>query len=286
VSDFWFTADWHLGHQRIIELSHRPFRDLDDMHRQLIERHNDVVRPNDTVWVIGDVCMGSISESLALVSRFHGVKRLVAGNHDRCFAGHRDAYGPRRPTDVDPVKEWTQRYMAAGFASVLNGDHVRRVGFGALVQLRAAERTARGKLIERELNVELCHFPIAGESDAERPDRFAEYRPRKLDGTDRNKINRWVVHGHVHDAWLTNGRNVNVGVDAWDYGPVRQDELARLITSIEAEPNAQSALDGEHGALTYPIIPHTGELAAHQRLRVALRAGTFAQNGDERATDQ
>ena len=80
------------------------------MNQALIERWNASIHPDDTVWVLGDVALGRIDETLALVGELSGRKLLLAGNHDRCWAGHgRRADG------------WTERYLASGFAEELLG---------------------------------------------------------------------------------------------------------------------------------------------------------------------
>ena len=39
----------------------------------------------------------------------------------------------------------------------------------------------------------------------------------------------WLLHGHVHARWRQQGRMVNVGVDVWDYTPVPEEVIARLM---------------------------------------------------------
>ena len=63
------------------------------------------------------------------------------------------------------------------------------------------------------------HFPYEGDSHDE--DRFTRWRPVD-DGA-------WLLHGHVHTSWQVNGRQINVGVDVWDYAPVSEAALAALI---------------------------------------------------------
>ena len=87
------------------------------MNQALIERWNDSVHSDDTVWVLGDVALGRIDETLALVGGLNGRKLLLAGNHDRCWAGH----GRR-------AEGWTERYLAAGFAEVHQGQTHVNVG--------------------------------------------------------------------------------------------------------------------------------------------------------------
>jgi len=49
-----FTADLHLGHANIIRHCSRPFANVDEMDRTLIDNWNEVVQPSDTVWMLGD----------------------------------------------------------------------------------------------------------------------------------------------------------------------------------------------------------------------------------------
>ncbi len=40
----------------------------------------------------------------------------------------------------------------------------------------------------------------------------------------------WLLHGHVHEKWCQQHRQINVGVDAWRFAPVPEDTIADLIT--------------------------------------------------------
>ncbi len=187
----WFTADLHLGHENIIRYCHRPFADVEAMNAALIERWNDVVAAGDEVWVLGDLAMGPIRESLTLVAGLSGRKVLVAGNHDRCWNGYRGR--PRaRP------EEWTAAYLDAGFDEIHQGTVELAVG---------------------GVGVLAGHFPYQG--DSQPVDRYTEFRPHD-DG-------RWILHGHVHDRWRMEGRQINVGVDVWDYRPVAEATIAAII---------------------------------------------------------
>ena len=104
----WFTADLHFGHANIIRYCDRPWRDVDAMDRGLVDRWNATVADDDDVWVLGDVAMGRIDDSLTLVHELAGTKLLVPGNHDRCSPGR----GER-------AAEWAERYRDAGFAEIL-----------------------------------------------------------------------------------------------------------------------------------------------------------------------
>lgn len=85
----WFTADLHFGHRNIARYTGRPFSDTDEgveqMNAAFIELWNQWVGPDDEVWVLGDVAMGRINDSLELVRKLNGRLHLVACNHDRCW---------------------------------------------------------------------------------------------------------------------------------------------------------------------------------------------------------
>jgi calcineurin-like phosphoesterase family protein len=82
-----FTADWHLGETRL-ELMRRPFT-FSEYNKILIDRHNQRVSKNDTVYVNGDVLYRNADpEYLKLVSAFNGRKILIRGNHDRHISDH------------------------------------------------------------------------------------------------------------------------------------------------------------------------------------------------------
>jgi calcineurin-like phosphoesterase family protein len=59
-------------------------------------------------------------------------------------------------------------------------------------------------------SIQLSHYPYVGDShDGE---RFSHLRP-----TDDGRL---LIHGHVHQKWRQDERQINVGVDVWDYFPV------------------------------------------------------------------
>lgn len=78
------TADWHLGEDRF-ELMGRPFTTRDEMIDTLIKNHNEIVKPDDHVYMLGDVCYQKTPEFLPRVDDFNGIKTLFRGNHDRVF---------------------------------------------------------------------------------------------------------------------------------------------------------------------------------------------------------
>ena len=80
----WITADWHLGEDRFA-IMQRPFKTQMEMIEYLIQKHNEVVSPEDLVYVVGDVVYQKYPEFLEYVDKFNGRKYIIRGNHDRVF---------------------------------------------------------------------------------------------------------------------------------------------------------------------------------------------------------
>jgi calcineurin-like phosphoesterase family protein len=75
----YFTADQHFGHKNIIKYCNRPFYNTKEMDENLIKKWNSVVKEIDTVFVLGDFCLGDPSKYL---EKLKGELHLVIGNHD------------------------------------------------------------------------------------------------------------------------------------------------------------------------------------------------------------
>ena len=77
-----YIADLHLGHANIIFHTHRPFTNVDEMDKVLIENWNNVVSDNDDVWILGDLTLDEKSAEKYL-KMLKDKKHLIVGNHDR-----------------------------------------------------------------------------------------------------------------------------------------------------------------------------------------------------------
>lgn len=195
----WFYSDPHFLHANIVSFSGRPFEDVTEMNEALVENWNRTVGDDDLIWVLGDVAMGSIADSLALCARLRGRKFLLCGNHDRPWAGARHS--------AKQSHNWAKRYIDEGrFEVVLDGGTV------PVVELHSDLG---------DVAVQLCHFPRVGDHTVE--ERYKEWRPKDDGG--------WLLHGHVHEAWHIDppNRQINVGVDVNDFRPVQDSALAEII---------------------------------------------------------
>lgn len=86
MAEVFVISDLHLGHKNILffkngEQALRPFDNLEQMHDTICENWARVVRPQDKIYVLGDVCFNA--KWLELLKELPGHKRLVMGNHDQ-----------------------------------------------------------------------------------------------------------------------------------------------------------------------------------------------------------
>jgi len=78
----YFTADLHLGHANIIKFCDRPFADVYEMDRTLIENWNARVRNDDHVYLVGDFAFRNQLSATRYLDELKGKIHLIVGNHD------------------------------------------------------------------------------------------------------------------------------------------------------------------------------------------------------------
>ena len=79
--NLFFISDLHFSHANIINLANRPFKDVLEMNKTLIENWNNTVSKSDTVFILGDFCFGQASVWEKLLRQLNGNKVLILGNH-------------------------------------------------------------------------------------------------------------------------------------------------------------------------------------------------------------
>jgi calcineurin-like phosphoesterase family protein len=78
----WFSSDLHLGHENLIIRAGRPFSNVEEMDRVIIENWNNLIKPTDRVFIIGDLAWGSRRRVIDYLKVLSGRKHLLKGNHD------------------------------------------------------------------------------------------------------------------------------------------------------------------------------------------------------------
>ncbi len=98
-----FTSDTHFGSERTLQLSVRPFKNVEEMDWTMIERWNQVVRPNSVVHHLGDF------GNLDMIKYLNGHVHLTLGNYERKDV--EEKFG-------GDMKKYTDLLLEKGFTSV------------------------------------------------------------------------------------------------------------------------------------------------------------------------
>lgn len=93
MSNIWVISDTHFNHTNILKFKDDKgkkfrgdlFKDVTEMNEKMISNWNDVVRPEDKVYHLGDVYFGHHNDADKILSRLMGKKRLIVGNHDTIY---------------------------------------------------------------------------------------------------------------------------------------------------------------------------------------------------------
>lgn len=192
----WFTSDWHFGHVNILEYCPQRVEylglgypaNVTDMNEALVDLWTRTVQPEDEVFFLGDFAMGKVRETIQFKYRLNGIGHLFWGNHDRPHPGVNQG---------EKQEEWIKVYADAGWVTQ------RQDGFYNF---------------PNGLTALLNHFPYEGDSEGK--DRYPGFRPEDTGFP--------LIHGHIHDLWRVNGRQINVGLDAWGR-LLTEDEVGGLV---------------------------------------------------------
>lgn len=185
----WLTADLHFGHQLVArDRGFDTTREHDDF---IAAKWRRMVRPEDEVWVLGDISAGGSEaqlNALATLLPLPGHKRLVAGNHDSVH-----------PMHGRKVFKWMQFYYDI-FEYVCS----------------------QAKLSVEGESLFLSHFP--SHKDHTAVPRYMEWRLPCLS-------KGWIAHGHTHSTERVDPimKEICVGLDAWDFKPVNLGEIGKWI---------------------------------------------------------
>ena len=79
----YYIADLHIGHKNAISFDNRPFRDVKQMEKVILNNWNNKILPNDDVYILGDVFYHYPDNKRQFIMKLSGRLHLIIGNHDR-----------------------------------------------------------------------------------------------------------------------------------------------------------------------------------------------------------
>ena len=78
----WFTSDLHLGHNKSFLYEPRGFKNIQEHDKAIIENWNKMIRPDDKVYVLGDLMLNDNEAGIEKIKQLKGQIYVVRGNHD------------------------------------------------------------------------------------------------------------------------------------------------------------------------------------------------------------
>ena len=179
--NYWFTSDYHLGHENIIKYTGRPFKSLYHMDESIIKTHNERVKKGDTVFFLGDFCFrnseggkkgeGALEKSEHYLNQLNGNFVFIRGNHDNnnstrtviesimIHIGGKDIYMCHKPDDYEPgflnfvghVHElWKFKVMKDGTHLINVGVDIWKRPIGINEILKEYGKWIKGEIIVKE----------------------------------------------------------------------------------------------------------------------------------------
>ena len=197
----WLTSDLHFFHENIIRYCDRPFCNAQEMNESLIKKFNQHVRDEDTVFFLGDLGMGNHIKDI--IKRLNSQKKiLILGNHDR---------------------SGVETYYNMGFSAVLETASIK---VGSMhITMSHYPRKSLWAIIK------LFIFYIRKMRSKNKTWTMIKQRLKREWRMYNNLKGDWHLHGHVHSKIKVYNRNIECGVDCWDFAPVSLKQILKLIDS-------------------------------------------------------
>ena len=113
-----FTSDLHFYHANIMKYcpKFRAFNDVSEMNEKLTELWNAVVRPEDTVYDLGDFAFcNKLKDLKSVARRLNGSHVLILGNHDTLISQNKEALLRELKDDGNPIFSDILHYKELNF---------------------------------------------------------------------------------------------------------------------------------------------------------------------------
>lgn len=92
---YFFTSDEHYGHSNIIKYCNRPFSNVYEMNKTLVENHNKKVKDKDTTVHAGDFSLSSYEKVKEHILNLKGKHIFLKGSHDQWIKKYEKETGER-----------------------------------------------------------------------------------------------------------------------------------------------------------------------------------------------
>jgi calcineurin-like phosphoesterase family protein len=84
--NIWFSADYHIGHANIIKYANRPYKDVEEMDKTIMENFNNLIKKNDIIFFLGDIAFGEdLTRRILILMLQKAEVHFILGNHDHKY---------------------------------------------------------------------------------------------------------------------------------------------------------------------------------------------------------
>lgn len=81
MDNIWCSSDLHFGHDRQFMYGPRGFSSIEEHDATIIENWNKIVKPNDTVYLLGDLMLNDNENGIKKLNQLNGIIFYIRGNH-------------------------------------------------------------------------------------------------------------------------------------------------------------------------------------------------------------
>ncbi|WP_347014802.1 hypothetical protein [Bifidobacterium catenulatum] len=212
--DIWQTQTRAAAHAWIKQYVHdnqTSFKAICDIARHentIIDNINEIVGHDDELWILGDLSYRcTVEHTLECLRRINCRHlHLIIGNHDRNF---RLRFNDMLYEDVfETIDDYCEIDM----------------------ELPVLDESGKITVATTQQSIAMSHFPRLSALAEEHGDwpsnwnEFADMAPT---------TEGWLLYGHTHQDVPdgTDPRSVNVGLDAWDFKPVSEQQILAWLAS-------------------------------------------------------
>lgn len=78
----YFSSDLHFGHNKDFMYELRGFHSIEEHDEIIIKNWNEIVKPEDKVYILGDLMLNDTDTGIEKVNQLNGRKVIILGNHD------------------------------------------------------------------------------------------------------------------------------------------------------------------------------------------------------------
>lgn len=200
MNNLFFTSDTHFYHKNIIKYSKRPFADINEMNRTMIENINSKVPQDAILYHFGDFGFGSEEDMMKILEQIHCKILFIDGNHDKPMRASkvRDFFNP-----LQLFKSFVRSTIRPGLTQEVV----------PCLELKVKDSDApRGEQL-----IVMCHYPMLTWNKAHH--------------------GSWMLHGHCHGSmrYPFPAKIMDVGVDPQGFFPVSYEEVKRHMNKVKTE---------------------------------------------------